>query len=307
MSLTKEIYEAKKLISETHFYEEFPLSFSKYSPAYVGTNERIKELFDIVDVRNKDILCPTSSGDFALNCLACGAKSVTTFDQDVFAKHILYLKIAASITYPEIDDFKKFFTIINNGGENPDIFSREMFYKISDNLAEDSFTWWKNAYDNSDNLYETALFRGKFYQTAVLQEKYNIYFDDEKYQFLRERLKNTNIGIDVHDLSLTELPTLQSIKEFDFAYLSNILQYYKDIPELDNPSKVHQFIQEKIAPLLSKKGEIGVCYSYGGRIWDEKEYICNCLMNQFSHFYRLEYFGLDSSPGMEDAIVLYKK
>ncbi len=42
----------------------------------------------------------------------------------------------------------------------------------------------------------------------------------------------------------------------------NILQYYKQIPSLDNIGAVNRYIKEKLVPMLTEQGQIQLCYGF---------------------------------------------
>ncbi len=99
-------------------------------------------------------------------------------------------------------------------------------------------------------VYQGSLFRHEQVQTKNIQSKFNVYYDQSKYEYLRERLKKENIH--TYDCGLSDLTSLKLENSLDFLYLSNILQYYEEIPEIKNQENVHNFLKNKIVPLLKK-------------------------------------------------------
>ena len=281
MPIDEEIEGAIKLINKPFDVLE-GVSFSKCCPIYIGTNENQRELLNIFDVKEKDVLGCTASGDFPLNCLANGAKSVTVFDQNVLAKHLLSLKVAAILTYSDVSDFAKFFTTIKNSNDlkESNFFDKRSFINISSNLCSDSLKFWKTLYDlNNPNFFgNSSFFRRTLMQLTEIQRNANHYYDEDKYQILRERLKRTNIQ--TIDASITDLPYMDFDKDFDFIYLSNILQYYRTIKEIDSFFKVHDLLEKCYMPLLKANGSLGVCYTYVGDFnLDKKENLTNLDIN----------------------------
>lgn len=101
--MLKNIYERKmleKLLKNKTATNDFA-PFTNYSPTYLVTNENQNAALKEFDVKDKDILCVTSSGDFAFNALSLGARKVVTFDLNKFAKYVLDLKVATVKTYPD--------------------------------------------------------------------------------------------------------------------------------------------------------------------------------------------------------------
>ena len=52
---------------------------------YFNSNEMLNDLFSLVDVDNKDVLCVVGSGDQAFHCYQNGAKHVDLFDRNKFS------------------------------------------------------------------------------------------------------------------------------------------------------------------------------------------------------------------------------
>ena len=102
--MLKDIYERKmleKLLKKKTFKVDFA-DFTKYAPTYLATNENQASALENFDVKDKDVLCVTSSGDFVFNALSLGARKVVTFDINKFARYVLDLKVATIKTYPNV-------------------------------------------------------------------------------------------------------------------------------------------------------------------------------------------------------------
>ena len=108
---------------------------SGYSKIYSFTTENIDGYINYFDLNNKSLLTVGSSGDQILNSFYNGARDITLFDINEYAKYYVYLKIAAilSLSYME---FKLFFFKygISPFKRNTYMFSKELFNKIKDNL-----------------------------------------------------------------------------------------------------------------------------------------------------------------------------
>lgn len=79
-----------------------------YSKIYTFTTENISGYINYFDFNNKSLLTVGSSGDQILNSFYNGARDITLFDINEYAKYYTYLKISAilSLSYKE---FKLFF------------------------------------------------------------------------------------------------------------------------------------------------------------------------------------------------------
>lgn len=263
--------------------------FLEYAPVYVETNEILREIFKIFDVRDKDVLCVTGGGDFALNALSLGANSVVSFDYNKFAKYVLALKEATILTYADVDSFKSFFS-----KSSKDFLARNNFKAVSSNLDDDSYKFWSYVYDcvfkNCLLIGETMLIRGTLTENLDLQEEYNLYYQQEYYSILRERLKHELVVF--KDLNIVDLKDVTD-KYFDVIYLSNVLQYYYDIKGLEGQDLVHKFIMKDVFSKLKDNGLVGVCYCYFDKMieLDNKGYDINSyLLRHYPDIYTLETF-----------------
>lgn len=88
-----------------------------YNSIYFHSNERLKEIFSNVDVKDKDVLTVLASGDQAFYAYDNGAKSVDTFDINKLAIHYYYLRTWVikymNLFYPEDINNKFIKRIIN--------------------------------------------------------------------------------------------------------------------------------------------------------------------------------------------------
>ena len=107
----------------------------EFSRIYTFTTENISGYIDFFDFNNKSLLTVGSSGDQILNSFYNGARDITLFDINEYAKYYVYLKISAilSLSYEE---FKLFFFKYGSSPfkNNKCMFSKEIFKKIKDNL-----------------------------------------------------------------------------------------------------------------------------------------------------------------------------
>lgn len=260
--MLKDFYERKKLeklLKNNTIMGDFS-DFTKYSPTYLATNENHRNVLKVVDVKDKDILCVTSSGDFVFNSLASGARSVVTFDLNKFAKYVLELKVATVKTYNDEKLYAGFW--LNN---SPYFLSFNKFLEIRGNLSSDAFLFWNYVYSYLDihklSLGKTDFFRNTMYNIISIQEEYNVYYEKNYYEKLREKLLK-GVCISCYDMDITAIKSLESKYQFDVIYLSNILQYYATIDKLDSKEKVHKFIQDIEEKLLRPNGLISVNYCY---------------------------------------------
>ena len=157
---------------------------SEFSKIYPFTTENIAGYIDYFDFDDKSLLTVGSSGDQILNAFYNGARDITLFDINEYAKYYVYLKIAAilSLSYKE---FKAFF--FRHGltpfVRNHHMFSPELYEKIKGNLRlldYESFLF----FDELFSLYEPTKIRERMFDDDedrnVVIKGMNKYLKDEE-------------------------------------------------------------------------------------------------------------------------------
>ena len=157
---------------------------SEFSKIYPFTTENIAGYIDYFDFDDKSLLTVGSSGDQILNAFYNGARDITLFDINEYAKYYVYLKIAAilSLSYKE---FKAFF--FRHGltpfVRNHHMFSPELYEKIKGNLRlldYESFLF----FDELFSLYEPTKIRERMFDDDedrnVVIKGMNKYLQDEE-------------------------------------------------------------------------------------------------------------------------------
>ena len=78
-----------------------------FSKIYTFTTENISDYMKYFDFDGKNLLTVGSSGDQILNSFLCGARDITLYDINPYAKFHVYLKIASilSLNYNEFINF----------------------------------------------------------------------------------------------------------------------------------------------------------------------------------------------------------
>ena len=128
-SLENNLYKATSICDGKFRY------ISEFSRIYPFTTENVSGYIDLFDFNNKSLLTVGSSGDQILNAFYNGARDITLYDINEYAKYYVYLKIAGilSLSYEE---FQMFFLKHYSSPfeDNKLMFSKELFEKIKDNL-----------------------------------------------------------------------------------------------------------------------------------------------------------------------------
>lgn len=115
-------------------------SFGNFDPSYLWTNEDMK-LYPKENLKGKNILTITSSGDHALNAILNGGGIIDSFDVNQFSKYVSALKIAMIKKYDYYDFFKRMDWIENveslNFNSKENIIDRVRKY-----LSYDEYLFW---------------------------------------------------------------------------------------------------------------------------------------------------------------------
>lgn len=210
------LYNATSICDGKYFYK------TEFSRIYSFTTENISGYIDYFDFNNKKLLTVGSSGDQIINAYYNGARDITLFDINEYAKYYVYLKIAAilSLSYEEFQLF--FFKHYDSPFKyNNYMFSKDIFGKIKDNLRlldYESYLF----FDELISLYEGKIIRDKLFDDdedrKIVIKGFNKYLKDENsYNMLKSIIKkitfkyiNGNIFEDNID------------GKFDNVFLSNL-------------------------------------------------------------------------------------
>lgn len=203
-----------------------------YSRIYTFTTENINGYINYFDLKNKSLLTVGSSGDQILNAYFYGARDITLFDINPYAKYYVYLKVAAilSLTYDEFQCF--FFKRGIDNNSNKDVFSPNLFNKmklIMKELDYESFYFFNelfSLYDDDTIRIRYSLFDDDEYRNVVIKN-FNVYLrNEELYNKLKKKLYDIhfkyingnifedNINLQYDNIFLSNLCTITNLKEF---------------------------------------------------------------------------------------------
>lgn len=170
------------------------IHLEEYSRIYTFTTENINAYIKYFDLINKSLLTIGSSGDQVLNAFFYGARDITLYDINPYAKYYVYLKISAilSLSY---DEFQLFFFkyVISPFKQNKYMFSKEIFKKIKDNLRildYESYLF----FDELFSLYEGNEIRDRLFDDdenrKIIIKRFNSYLkDEESYNKLKDIIR----------------------------------------------------------------------------------------------------------------------
>ncbi len=191
-------------------------SFGNFDPSYLWTNEDMK-LYPKENLKGKNILTITSSGDHALNAILNGATNIDSFDVNLFSKYVSALKIAMIKKYGYYDFFKRMKWIEDVGGFN--FSSKENIIDgIRKYLSCDEYLFW--------STFERLRINNKVRFNDVINVygnlKLNAYVDVFEYSKLKRKLKCASVTY--YDSDVINVAKNVS-KKYDRVFLSNVLEY----------------------------------------------------------------------------------
>lgn len=179
---------------------------------YAFTNECLCEYYE-KNLRGKDVLAVTSSGDHILHAALAGAKNITGFDINRFCKYYSALKVAMIRKY----DYEQFFEKINSFSYTSYIAFKEelplILEDVGDFLMDDQKQFWYSFI----SCFKEGV---PFFQNAMHRFADNAYFDETLYYQLKQNLEVCSIRY--IDSAVDKLSCILDEK-YDLIYLSNIL------------------------------------------------------------------------------------
>ena len=289
---------------------------NKYSYIYMFTNENINAILKKINMNNKDVLTVASSGDQAFNFILDGASNISLFDINYLTKYYFYLKktMIEQLSYKEFQDF--FFPRFFN---KEDYFSKNTYYKISNNIEDDeSKTFWDYIFNNYNKESILSLFVDETYHKKNITYRNKYLKNEVNYNLLKDKIKNIS-NVDFYCFNILE-KELTTNKKFDFIYLSNILDSIHEDDLLEYLKQI-KTLTLNFSNNLKKDGIIAVSYlfcyldSYWYNLHDNIQNIISSIYKK-DNFLKKDCKIIDFNGGSSidsprhidrDALVLYKK
>lgn len=253
--------------------------FTEYARFYKYTNEDLATILMQMDLRNtSSALCPTASGDHALNLAYFGVKDIDTFDCNRVTEYYAKFKEMAvlCLTY---EWFQKM--MLNTRASK----NHEIEMEVIRSLPEVYRKYWEEVmYVINDTKKEN---KGVFELTRLdgegTRSDNNIYQRSKNdFERLKKNLRDTKITFTNCDIK--EIPELFAKK--DFITFSNILEYRKGIFHCDYDCA--EFIKRVYNEQLNDFGDLVYYYNY----FDEPEKVM-----QFKEFMMYLNFGMKKTYG----------
>ena len=222
-------------------------SFDEYDYIYPFTNDRIKSIFNNLDVTG-GLLTVTGSGDHALNGILHGATRIVSFDINKLAKYFSELKRIAILTL-EYDEFIEFYRIDRSLKiPNHNIFvkdiSKPLYYKVCSNLDFANARFFELLIEF---LFNTGRSNFSYRQFNPLE---NEYIDPFKYYELKEKIQS--VLIEYIDSDIITLDKKLNDDKYSAIVFSNILNYFS----LGELKGFYKMVQSTYSKKLSEDGII---------------------------------------------------
>lgn len=196
----------------------------QFRKIFINTNEKLLPLFDNLDLTNKDILTVLSSSDYLYMSYLYGAKNVDCFDINPLTYRFFHLRkwlISNGImdivttTYGDVCKVLEKTKINTFNSEKESLIFWEEILKV---IGKDSF------HDN---------------QLFIPVVNFFNYFYKDKMEILSKKLSHNNMTF--YNIDISNKNILNSDNQYDYIFLSNIIDYNRNSESLDNI--VHNLIQ----------------------------------------------------------------
>lgn len=259
------------------------LKFSNRSFIYTFTNECIKDYLKSFDLKSKEILTVTGSGDHILNMLLA-VDSIDTFDINLYAYYFYILKSYALITL-ELDEYLDFFL------DKESNYSKKLFGKIKQNW-DNNFDI-KHFFDYVFTKYDkhTPLFTNNKYSDREQLIKNNTYLEEKNYYKLKNDISNKTVNFINSNLTRLNLD-----KKYDYIFISNITDYLNNMFNTEPLKSYKKFLYKSIIPHLKESGKL-VSYLYNGNMIGFNDSEVDEILN----------YGFDKKEVNNDKILIYTK
>lgn len=214
-----------------------------YSRVYFCTNERLDQLYNSIDFKDKTVLSVLSSGDQVFMANYAGAKSVDCFDVNILTKYYYYLRVwtikICGVFYPEqllADDYEWLRKMLK-------------YVKPKSKDEREAYKFWKNLWQNKFS------FRGMLCNYNYNHNIMGDYFE----KIHLEKYINSNINF--YNIDIGDVINLD--KKYDIVVLSNMLNWLGD--NLDQMKQASQNVNK-----LLNDGGVALCSKF---LYEENKWL----------------------------------
>ncbi len=240
--------------------------FGEYSSIYLASTSNVLDTLALYK-DYESVLTIGGTGAHGFEAALHGAKKVDMFDINELQR-MFYELFKTAITFLDYKDFIKFFTLKEQNmffkkDDIKNLISNEMYEYLRLFLPEEIDFVLRPLFEffASPDLILSALFRFEHPLTLDYLKRFISFYNEEDYKKLQAILRSGACEFNYHTLSLTNVPEFFKGK-YDLILLDNVLQHYKNIPLLDTPYNVNQFIQKRLMEKVNDGGVIEVNYGF---------------------------------------------
>ena len=260
---------AKELIQKQIFLNGSASQISiyqKYDRVYAFTNENIYGYMNQLDFEGKDnALCIMSSGDHPFNAALYGIKDIDTFDVNILTEYyVLGIKRSAILAFDYINYISFMNKLLDENTSLDQI--NDLINLIIPYMDEKYKIYWRSLIDYYHYLQKDSRNYINIFRLLLLDinklDGYmvNSYLKDEiSYNKLRSNIGKLNINF--KECCFNDL-TNSFNNEYDFIFLSNILDYLHLDFDCNWDYKKLVEIEQTLMPLLKNDGMIALNYIY---------------------------------------------
>ena len=282
-NIDNDIRKAKELIEDN---KRFIPKHHCFERIYPFTNENFKNVLNNINLVNKNSLTVLGSADQTFDLLLKGSNNITTFDINPLTKYYFYLKKAALQANLSISEYLNFFCYKQyplDNYNNKNAFNLNTFDKLIPYLKNDNYDFWTSLFDEYKPE-EIRTYNGLFnldeLKYNILTETINYLSDEKQFDLLKEKINDLNFNF-INE-NIINLPNILE-DNYDFIYLSNIIQYIDEIYQnptkdkelqLINIKKFYQLIKE-LCNYLKDDGTLIAGYLHNYKIENNDNSIFN--------------------------------
>lgn len=232
-------------------------SFSEISQCYQFTNEAIDKYYQLLNLKDKNVLTVCGSGDQIIYAIMQDAKNIDVFDSNKLTYYYLFLKLSviSHLEYNEFLDFMNLYTSDNN--------QLKYYKQIRDSINNNDIkTFWDIFFGKQEHLFP-ALFMGNHNDLGAKPQDWSsyinlnrpivTYLNEEYFYRLKRKLKINNSTIRFKCVDLLNVAKYYN-GSYDFINCSNIIDY------INNPKVIFDFFINIIDHNLNQEGLIILNY-----------------------------------------------